>query len=181
MSAQLSAQVTAHSTAVIAADARLSGDITFGAGCVVHPRAVVRGGTGIVFGHECVVEENAVVENLGPSTVSIGDSNVFMVDCRVNALSVGSHNTFSPRCVVAGVAVADHCSFGPLTTALVPPVPGAAAATVESYTVIYGSNSERRTWDGTGAEQERALRAKHTQFLRDIIPKANKLRPKAAV
>lgn len=39
------------------------------------------------------------------------------------------------------------------------------------YTVVYGEMSKMRMWDGNGEEQERLVREKESEFLREIIPK----------
>lgn len=46
-----------------------------------------------------------------------------------------------------------------------------ATETLEPYTAVYGEGSQRRTWDGTGEGQERALHAKQLEYLRDVLPK----------
>jgi hypothetical protein len=59
-----STKITAHSTALIAQDSDLRGDITVGSGCIVHPKAAILAlGGPIVMGADCVVEETAVIVN----------------------------------------------------------------------------------------------------------------------
>jgi dynactin-6 len=59
-----STKITAHSTALIAQDSDLRGDITLGPGCIVHPKAAILAlGGPIVIGADCVVEETAVIVN----------------------------------------------------------------------------------------------------------------------
>lgn len=54
--------VTAHSTALIAQDSDIKGSVSFGPGCIVHPKAVIHAVSGrIAFGRDCVIEEGAVV------------------------------------------------------------------------------------------------------------------------
>lgn len=43
--------------------------------------------------------------------------------------------------------------------------------TLPPYTVIYGADSSRRTWDGSGHVAEMALRSKQAEYLREIMPK----------
>ena len=47
---------------------------------------------------------------------------------------------------------------------------------LDDYTVIYGPAAERRTWSGRGKVQEMDLRRKHADYLRDMLPKFNRLR-----
>ena len=45
-----------------------------------------------------------------------------------------------------------------------------------NYTVIYGPASGRRMWSGRGRIQELDLRRKHAEYLRETLPKFNRLR-----
>jgi dynactin-6 len=57
-------KVVAHELAVICQDAELKGEITIGAGTVVHPKATLFAAAGpIEIGENCIVEENAVIVN----------------------------------------------------------------------------------------------------------------------
>jgi dynactin 6 len=47
---------------------------------------------------------------------------------------------------------------------------------LEDYTVVYGPNAERQTWSGRGKAQEADLRRKHVEYLREMLPKFNRLR-----
>lgn len=42
--------------------------------------------------------------------------------------------------------------------------------------VVYGSAAERRMWSGRGKVQEIDLRRKHAEYLREMLPKFNRLR-----
>jgi dynactin-6 len=57
--------ITAHSTALIAQDCDIRGTVSFGPGCVIHPRATIHvvspNGGEINFGKDCVVEEGAKI------------------------------------------------------------------------------------------------------------------------
>ena len=48
--------------------------------------------------------------------------------------------------------------------------------TLDDYTVVYGPEAERRTWTGKGKIQEADLRRKHAEYLREMLPKFNRLR-----
>ena len=47
---------------------------------------------------------------------------------------------------------------------------------LEDYTVVYGPRAERQTWSGRGKAQEADLRRKHVEYLREMLPKFNRLR-----
>lgn len=48
--------------------------------------------------------------------------------------------------------------------------------TLDDYTIIYGPAADRRVWSGRGKVQEADLRKKHTEYLREMLPKFNRLR-----
>ena len=47
---------------------------------------------------------------------------------------------------------------------------------LDEYTTIYGPAAERRIWSGRGKVQEMDLRRKHAEYLREMLPKFNRLR-----
>lgn len=48
--------------------------------------------------------------------------------------------------------------------------------TLEEYTSVYGPAAEKRIWSGRGKVQEADLRVKHAEYLREMLPKFNRLR-----
>ncbi|KAI9638609.1 uncharacterized protein MKK02DRAFT_23186, partial [Dioszegia hungarica] len=185
-------RITAHSTCLIAQDTDLRGEITLSQGCIVHPRATIIAASGpIIMDAGCVVEENAVILNRRKEVMRIGKGNQFMVGCRtspstasivhptvrakyvgVEAASIGNHITFKPKSKVSSqIAVSDYCTFGPGTVTLASDPESTALETLEPYTVVYGSLSERRKWDGSAGETERAVKDKEREYLREIMPK----------
>ncbi|OCF55292.1 hypothetical protein L486_07405 [Kwoniella mangroviensis CBS 10435] len=167
-------KITAHSTSIICQDTDLRGDITISEGCVVHPKATILAlGGAIVIEKNCVIEEGTIIVNRNTGIMSMGDNNHFMVGCRVEAISVGNWNTFQPRSTVSSnIIITDHCTFSAGTTLLPSPtLQEGEVETIPPYTVIYGVNSERRKWDGTGQSTEQNLREKHIEYLREIVPK----------
>lgn len=59
------AEIVQDANAFVALDTVKQGRITLGYGTVLHPKAVIRAGTGsIIFGTNNIVEETAVIENL---------------------------------------------------------------------------------------------------------------------
>ncbi|KAJ3488326.1 hypothetical protein NLI96_g2917 [Meripilus lineatus] len=148
---------TIHSKAVVCQDVELRGDITIGAGTVVHPKATLFAVSGpIVIGSGCIIEEGAVFVNRRKEVMRIGDDNLFEIGCRVECPTIGNFNTVSTR---AG------CLVAPVEDEV-----------LDEYTVIYGPNAERRTWSGRGKVQEADLRRKHAEYLRDMLPKFNRQR-----
>jgi dynactin-6 len=128
----------------------------------------------------------------------IGDDNLFEIGCRmlcfvphpshphsatgVECPSIGNCNTISTRARVHHtVRLASYCVVG--AGCLVVPTDDEM---LDSYTVLYGLADgaapdgvpavERRTWSGRGRVQEADLRRKHTEYLREMLPKFNRLR-----
>ncbi|TYJ55371.1 hypothetical protein B9479_003986 [Cryptococcus floricola] len=171
--------ITAHSTSIVCLDTDLRGTITIGAGVIVHPKATIFAAAGpIVIGDNCVIEEDSIIINRHKEIMRIGEQNHFMVGCRVEAPSIGDYNTFQPRCTVSSqVAISDHCILSAGTIALLAPGSDTTREVLPPYTVIYGADSSRRIWVGSGEASELALRARHSEYLREILPKFNRLRP----
>ncbi|ADV20596.1 dynactin 6 [Cryptococcus gattii Ru294] len=179
--------LTAHSTSLICADTDLRGPITIGPNVIIHPRATIYAAAGpIVLGERCIVEEGCIIVNRKKNTMRIGENNHFMVGCRtvflitdrngragIESPSIGDNNTFQARSTAsAGVIVTDNCIISAGTILLPSPThTDERPETLPPYTVIYGAESSRRTWDGSGQVAEMALRSKHAEFLREIIPK----------
>jgi dynactin 6 len=121
----------------------------------------------------------------------IGDDNLFEIGCRASCLpthqlyvsphfrnigvespSVGNFNTVSTRARVHHtVRISSYCVIG--AGCLVVPTDDEV---LDEYTVIYGPSAERRVWSGRGRVQEADLRRKHAEYLRETLPKFNRLR-----
>ncbi|KAK8869898.1 hypothetical protein IAR55_000466 [Kwoniella newhampshirensis] len=172
-------RIAADSTSLICQDTDLRGDITIGPGVVVHPKVTILAlGGPIVIGAECIVEELVVIVNRGKNTMKIGQGNHFMVASQIESPSIGHFNTFQPRCKASsGVIVTDHCTLSagtillPLLLPTTSPEPSLIPEILPPYSVIFGSASDRRIWDGSGESAEQALRGKHVEYLREVIPK----------
>ncbi|EIN13150.1 trimeric LpxA-like protein [Punctularia strigosozonata HHB-11173 SS5] len=164
---------TIHSKAVVCQDVELKGDITIGAGTIVHPKATIFAIAGpIVIGANCIIEEGAIIVNRRKEVMRVGDDNLFEIGCRVECPSIGSFNTISTRARVHHtVRLGSHCAIGPCCL-VVPP----EDESLPDYTVVYGPGAERRTWSGRGKVQEADLRRKHAEYLREMLPKFNRLR-----
>ena len=90
----------------------------------------------------------------------------------VESPSVGNFNTVSTRARVHHtVRISSYCVIG--AGCLVVPTDDEV---LDEYTVIYGPSAERRVWSGRGRVQEADLRRKHAEYLRETLPKFNRLR-----
>ena len=121
----------------------------------------------------------------------IGDDNLFEIGCRsvlitlynyadplrpihtgVESPSIGNFNTISTRARVHHtLRITSYCVIG--AACLVVPTEDEI---LDEYTVIYGPAAERRMWSGRGKVQEADLRKKHADYLREMLPKFNRLR-----
>lgn len=119
----------------------------------------------------------------------IGDDNLFEIGCRasifhkagissevqligVESPTIDNFNTISTRARVHHtVRIGSYCVVG-AGCLLVP----TEDEILEDYTVTYGPAAERRTWSGRGKVQESDLRRKHAEYLREMLPKFNRLR-----
>ena len=120
----------------------------------------------------------------------IGDDNLFEIGCRmccvytplyayadlllsgVECPSIGNFNTFCTRSRVHNtVRVTSYCVVG--AGCLVVPLEDDI---LDEYNVVYGPAAEKRTWSGRGRIQEADLRKKHAEYLREMLPKFNRLR-----
>ena len=121
----------------------------------------------------------------------IGDDNLFEIGCRsflfkpnrkrlhltnlktgVESPSVGNLNTVSTKARVHHtVRISNYCVIG-AGVLLVP----TEDQVLGDYTVVYGPAAEQRTWSGRGKVQEADLRRKHAEYLKEMLPKFNRLR-----
>lgn len=139
----------------------------------MHPKATIFAIAGpIVVGAGCIIEEGAIIVNRRKEVMRIGDDNLFEIGCRVECPSVGNYNTISTRARVHHtVRLSSYCVIG-AGCLLVP----TEDEVLDDYTVTYGPGAERRTWSGRGKVQEADLRRKHAEYLREMLPKFNRLR-----
>jgi acetyltransferase-like isoleucine patch superfamily enzyme len=89
---------------------RNEGKISFGHGCIVHPRAkiIAEGDCSIIFGEYNIVEENVIIKatprfnpllnNDETLTVYIGCYNHFKVGCLIENTSVENYNILDYKC-----------------------------------------------------------------------------------
>lgn len=144
-----------------------------GAGTVIHPKAkIISMGGPIVIGSNCIIEEGVFITNRRKEIMRIGDDNLFEIGCQVDCPYIGHCNTISTRARVPHtVQIGDFCTIGSGCT-----ITPLGEERLPNYTVIYGPASERRTWSGRGRIQELDLRRKHAEYLRETLPRFNRLR-----
>jgi len=171
--APLRDKFTIHSKAVVCQDVEMRGDITIGAGTVVHPKAAIFAlGGPIIIGTNCILEEGTIIVNRKKEIMRIGDDNLFEIGCRIECPFIGDFNTVSTRSRLHHtVRLSSFCVIG--AGCLVVPTEDEL---LPEYTVIYGTNCEQSTWSGRGKLQEADLRRKHAEYLREMLPKFNRLR-----
>lgn len=107
-------RITVGSKAIVCQDADLRGEISIGAGCVLHPRCTIFAYAGpIILGECCIVEETAIIVNRSKEPMIIGAYNLFEVGCRIEAQSIGAYNTFEAKArVSSSITVGDYCTIG---------------------------------------------------------------------
>ncbi|CDH57484.1 dynactin subunit 6 [Lichtheimia corymbifera JMRC:FSU:9682] len=163
-------RITAGPKSVICHETDLRGEISIGAGTVLHPQCRIVAENGPVYiGKNNIVEENVIIFNKNSSPLIIGDENVFEVGCYVEGSRIGNNNIIEARAKVHGsTIIGNHC------------VVGAACSTemnetVEDMTIIYGTKSCRRKQSEVFPAQA-ALHARHLEYLREVLPKYNHLK-----
>jgi dynactin-6 len=119
---------------------------------------------------------------------SVGSNNVFEIRSRVAFnVSVGSHCTVGAGCVVLpspfSVSRQDDTAAATSAAQESENVAGhvdrhkeIAIETLQDYTQVFGAECRRRTWSGEGSAQAKSLHSKHLDYLRETLPKYNKLK-----
>ncbi|XP_030764015.1 dynactin subunit 6 [Sitophilus oryzae] len=109
--------------ALVCEESKLRGDITVGAGTIIHPSASIIAEAGpIIIGENCLIEEQAKIIHRLPfdqqnkdntPVLIIGSHNVFEVDCTIEAPKIGNNNVFESKCFVGNkVTVSNGCTIG---------------------------------------------------------------------
>ncbi|GLV36431.1 Dynactin 6 p27 subunit [Carabus blaptoides fortunei] len=163
------------SGALVCVDSNLRGDITIGAGTIIHPNVSIIAEAGpIVIGESCLIEEQTKIihrlplgqpEPETPPILRIGSQNVFEVDCTVEAPKIGDSNVFESKCYVGSkVSVTSGCIIGAgcrLT----------AEQTLKDNTIIYGEECHQRVGLDKPAPQTLQL-----ETLSKVLPNYHHLR-----
>lgn len=159
---------------VVCEESILRGEITFSAGCVVHPSATIIAEAGpIIIGENCIVEEYVTITHeLAEGAVwdannilSIGSHNVFEVGCTVKASRIGDKNVFESKCFVGrDVTVSSGCVIGA----------GVKMSTNQKLpenTIVYGQQALQRE-----AIDKQVSQTLQIDFLRKVLPNYHRLR-----
>lgn len=165
----------------------IAGPIVIGSGCIIEEATIIVNRQ-VLLTLESVIHFDEYYRR--KEVMRIGDENLFEVGCRAYALihlshsqltsvapgvecpSIGDHNTISARSRVHHtVRISNYCVIG--VGCLVVPIEDEI---LDDFTVVYGPAADRRKWSGRGKVQEADLRRKHADYLREMIPKFNRLR-----
>ena len=159
---------------------------------MLHPRCTILALSGPIFlGSNNILEENVVIVNRLKQPLTIGDSNLFQVGCRIESPTIGNYNNFGIRSRVSPhIAIRDNVTVGAGCIVLPCPFPSPSPSeeeqeqedsssieTLKSFTTVFGSDNRRRLNDSKeGTVQEKALFVKHIEYLRETLPKFFKLK-----
>ncbi len=165
----------------------IAGPIVIGSGCIIEESAIIVNRY-VVF-VRTFSSSHLMIARRRKEVMRIGDDNLFEIGCRTYAAtlpgnrpltchlgiecpSVGDFNTISTRSRVHHtIRISSFCAIG-AGCLLVP----TEDEVLEDYTVVYGPAADRRKWSGRGKVQEIDLRRKHAEYLREMLPKFNRLR-----
>ena len=122
MSEEAKDEINIHQTAVVSQAATIKGNVTIGAGSVVHPNAAILATGGpIDIGPNNIIEECVVIETNPTANqnsgmiLKVGSFNTFEVGCRVESTMIGDGNVIGAKAslgvlssITDGVTVAPH-------------------------------------------------------------------------
>ncbi|KAI9344324.1 trimeric LpxA-like protein [Obelidium mucronatum] len=152
---------------IICDDTEIRGaTISFGNNNIVHPKSKIMsvGGGAISFGNYNIIEEGVVIINRTTEVLHIGNDNTFEVGSRFEGLSLGNGCVVEPKAsILPGTTVGDNCVIGTSCTTWQNDV-------LESNSVIFGSNNERRKQTPRSKEQS-SVHMKHVEYLKDVLKK----------
>ncbi|ORZ26156.1 trimeric LpxA-like protein [Absidia repens] len=163
-------RITAGSKAVVCQETELRGEVSIGAGTVLHPQCRIIAENGPIYiGKNNIIEENSIVFNRNAAPLVIGDENVFEVGCYVEGSRIGNNNVIGTRArVIGNTIIGNHCVIGAACSTEI-------NETIEDMVVIYGNQPSRRT-QSTILPGQATLHARHLEYLREVLPKYNHLK-----
>eukprot|EP00730_Choanoeca_flexa_P019892 TRINITY_DN9731_c0_g3_i2.p1 TRINITY_DN9731_c0_g3~~TRINITY_DN9731_c0_g3_i2.p1 ORF type:complete len:163 (+),score=37.78 TRINITY_DN9731_c0_g3_i2:64-552(+) len=124
-------------SALVCRGAVLEGEVTVGAGTVIHPTARIVATKGpIIIGENNMIEEQAVVENKRDGAVMIiGDGNVIETGAKCYFGSLGKDNVISAKAIVEDqVQIGSNCFLGPAVVVK-------EDQTLEDHTIVSGTGN----------------------------------------
>ncbi|KAL9538919.1 hypothetical protein PS6_011411 [Mucor atramentarius] len=163
-------RITAGPKSVVCQETELKGEISIGAGTVLHPQCRVIAENGPIYiGKNNIIEENVIIFNKNSTPLVIGDDNEFEVGCYVEGARIGNNNIVESRArIVGSTSVGNYCVIGSACST-------ESNETIPDLTIIYGSQSKRRCQSEPLATQA-TLHARHLDYLREVLPKYNHLK-----
>eukprot|EP01118_Nematostelium_gracile_P009955 TRINITY_DN3380_c0_g1_i1.p1 TRINITY_DN3380_c0_g1~~TRINITY_DN3380_c0_g1_i1.p1 ORF type:complete len:183 (+),score=36.12 TRINITY_DN3380_c0_g1_i1:35-583(+) len=172
--------LTIGNRALVCQDSILTGEITVGEGCIIHPKATILAEAGpIVIGRNNIIEEQVVIRNSYPEdatdeekkvkkTMTIGDNNIFEVGCKVESDRIGQSNIVESKAKLSrGSSLANGCVV--VACYQLPPIK------LDENTVIWGTEGKTRVVPNA-IENHLATHTKHLDILWNTIPKFHHLR-----
>ncbi|KAI8883788.1 hypothetical protein K501DRAFT_183789, partial [Backusella circina FSU 941] len=151
-------RVTAGARSVVCQETELRGEISIGT--VIHPQCRIIAENGPIYiGKNNIIEENPFDVYFLLLTLLID----------VEGSRIGNNNIVEARSRIKGSsAIGNHCVIGAACTT-------ESNETIPDLTVIYGSQSKRRTQNEPLPTQA-TLHARHLDYLREVLPKYNHLK-----
>ncbi|XP_044739312.1 dynactin subunit 6 [Chrysoperla carnea] len=165
--------------ATVCEESKLRGDITIGAGCIIHPKATILAEAGpIVIGDGCLIEELAVIihklpidapklnDGESPPILHIGPNNVFEVGCVCElSESIGQNNVIECKAYVGPkVKITNGCIIGAACRITRP-------QTIKENIIIYGEECLQR--EGLDKPTPQTLQI---DFLSRVLPSYHHLK-----
>ena len=158
-----------------------SGKVSFGFGCVIHPRAkiIVEGDCSVIFGEYNIIEENvtikatprysALLNNEETVTVYIGNYNYFKVGAYLENTTVENFNEFDYACHLQDSYVTSK-SF--ICAGVTLP----KGTTVKPNLIILDNNQIVNNSNFNEIEFTKKIKELH-KVLVNLLPKGNKILP----
>ncbi|RUS16474.1 hypothetical protein BC937DRAFT_91159 [Endogone sp. FLAS-F59071] len=148
--AMLRPKITFGTRSIVCQETELKGEITIGT--VLHPQCkLLAEGGPIILGSDNIVEENVIILDVEGS--KIGNQNIVEAKARI----------------IGTTSIGDNCVIGTGCSTEM-------NETVPNNTVIYGYNHNRRMQANISKPQS-TLHARHLDYLREVLPKYNHLKP----
>jgi len=168
-------------TAVVCSDTTITGDVSIGAGTVIHPKATITAtpSTFIAIGQNNIIHERVHLSSCHEgglrkeqklASLRIGSNNVFEVGSQIFCSKIGNSNIIEAKAVVSeGVVIEDGCIIG--MGVLVPP-----HQVVKSNTIIFGPDSSVQQLPPNSVDNHLATHMRHLDTLWNLLPKFHQLK-----
>nr|CAG4636650.1 EOG090X0I48 [Eubosmina coregoni]SVE70168.1 EOG090X0I48 [Eubosmina coregoni] len=161
------------SGAIVCSECDLQGDITIGTRTVIHPRARIIASSGpIIIGENNIIEEQVQIINKSEDDVNsvvmtIGNNNVFEVDCEVYCKVIGDNNIVESKALLGRqTSLSNGCVIGAKCEVLL-------NDTLAEGSLYYGSGSDVK-WR-IQADKPSAQGAQ-IEFLSKVLPNYHRIK-----